>query len=118
MPPPRPCSKVGAADTHPTGPCLVLRQPERTQIAAPQGHCSRLHWVGLLGSVQAMAQAPGGQSRTHALGSPGATESYPSAPSFARALWPSERALRLPGRSGPLLVDPRVCLTLTVEDPT
>lgn len=38
MPPPRPCSKVGAPDKHPAGPCLVLPQPERTQIAAPQGH--------------------------------------------------------------------------------
>lgn len=49
MPPPRPCSKLAAPDTHPAGPCLVLRQPERNQIAALQGDCSRLHWVGLLG---------------------------------------------------------------------
>lgn len=101
VPPPRPCSKLGAPDTHPAGPCLVLLQPERTQIATLQGDCSRLHWVGLLGSKQTMAQAPGGQSRTHARGSPGDSESYPSAPSFARTLWPSARALRLPGRSGP-----------------
>lgn len=103
MPPPRPCSKVGGLDK--LTPGSSPRSPA-ARAHSDRGSAGARGVRGYTGSafsdlcrlwIRLLAARAG---HTHwALPVP--LNPIRSAPSFARALWPSERALRLPGRSGP-----------------